>query len=85
MQRRFVELDQAIRLQNNDSNENADQTFATLDNMFYKLFLSFESRFVQLLEQKGKLCLVHSNSEEQIRPKMGISRSQCPNHASNPE
>ncbi|KKY35732.1 hypothetical protein UCDDA912_g04340 [Diaporthe ampelina] len=52
MQRRFVELDQAIRLQNNDSNENADQTFATLDNMFYKLFLSFESRFVQLLEQK---------------------------------
>lgn len=57
MQRRMVDMNQALHLQTDvlvDSNEKAAQTLAFVENLYYKLLLSSESRFLPILGQQGK-------------------------------
>ncbi|KAJ0122198.1 hypothetical protein J7T55_002710 [Diaporthe amygdali] len=55
MQRRIVELNQAIHLQHDvlgESSGKMDQTLAILKNLYYKLFLSSEARFLPIFGQQ---------------------------------
>lgn len=59
MQRRIIDINQEVYLQNgvlNDSSEKLDQTLAILTNLYYKLFLSSETRLLSIQEQKGRFC-----------------------------
>lgn len=50
-----------------------DQTLAILTNLYYKLFVSTESRFLPIHGQQGKFYLSRLNVKVKIRPKMGVS------------
>ncbi|KAK2598553.1 hypothetical protein N8I77_011956 [Diaporthe amygdali] len=55
MQRRIVELNQAIHLQHDvlgESSGKMDQTLSILKNLYYKLFLSSEARFLPIFGQQ---------------------------------
>ncbi|KAL2286016.1 hypothetical protein FJTKL_07263 [Diaporthe vaccinii] len=88
MQRRIVDLNHEIHLHNgvlSDSSEKMDQTLAILTNLYYKLFLSSEFRFIPIHGQQGRFCLARLNTGGQIRPNMGVPDSvgqdmQSPKH-----
>lgn len=59
MQRRIVDINQEVYLQNgvlHDSSEKLDQTLAILTNLYYKLFLSSETRLLPIQGQQGRFC-----------------------------
>ncbi|KAI3391982.1 hypothetical protein diail_6389 [Diaporthe ilicicola] len=91
MQRRVVDMNHEVQLQTgvlSSSSEKADQTLkalANLTNLYYKLLLSSESRFLPIHEKQGEFFPAHLNAGNQIGPKMGVFRLSRPGYASNQE
>lgn len=88
MQRRIIETNQDTYLNNavlSDLNEKIDHNHAILTNLWYKLFLSSESRFLPIHGQQGRFNLAHLNAGEQTGSYMDIFRLHCPGNASEQE
>lgn len=69
MQRRIVDINQEVYLQNgvlNDSNEKIDQTLAILTNLYYKFFLSSETRLLPIQRQQGRFCRYQHGEANEI-------------------